>query len=151
MGFQDIKNCFTSMTTAVALPATATSEYSTYEIHFETGLDAFGSAVANPNMGQGRPVYFNYRQIASSAAASGSPTLTLDLVGDTTTAPTTVVQNICTAVPDTTLVAGYGFSVALKTMPNIPVYLRLKVTANDAGFDAGTYMAWLSVNPLSDV
>jgi hypothetical protein len=132
------------------LPATATSVYSDYELHFETGLDAFGDVVANPNIGHGTPVYFNFVITATAATASGSPTLTLDLVGDTTTAPTTVIQNICTAVPDTTLVAGYKFSEALKNFPATPVFFRLKVTANDAGFDVGTYSAWLSDAPLSD-
>ena len=134
----------------LALPATATSEYSTNELHFETGYDAFGSALANPNIGHGSPIYFNFVITATAATASGSPTLTLDLVGGNATAPTTVIQNICSAVADTTLVAGYKFSVALKDFPEWPVYMRLKVTANDAGFDAGTYSAWLSNHPLSD-
>lgn len=134
----------------IALPASATTEYSTNEIHFETGKDAFGTTVANPNIGHGTPIYFNFVITTSAATASGSPTLTLNLVANTTTAPTVVVQQICSAVADTTLVAGYKMCVALHSFPAMPVYLRLQVVANDAGFDVGKYSAWLSTEPLSD-
>jgi glycerol-3-phosphate acyltransferase PlsY len=134
----------------LALPASATTEYSTNELHFETGLDAFGTTLANPNIGHGTPVYFNFVITTSAATASGNPTLTLNLVGATTTAPTTVIQMICSAVADTTLTAGYKISVALQDFPEWPVYLRLQVIANDAGFDVGKYSAWLSDCPLSD-
>ena len=134
----------------LALPASATTEYSTNELHFETGLDAFGTTVASPNIGHGTPVYFNFVITTSAAAASGSPTLTLNLVGGTATGPTTVIQRICLAVADTTLVAGYKFSVALQDFPEWPVFLRLQVIANDAGFDVGKYSAWLSNHALSD-
>jgi hypothetical protein len=135
----------------IALPASVTSEYSTNEIHWEAGKDAFGVAMLAPNIAQGTPIFFNFVMNTTAATASGSPTLQLDLVADTTTAPTTVVQQICTLVADTTLVAGYRFSCALQTFPAWPAYMRLKVSAATAGFDVGTYTAWLSMSPCADV
>jgi hypothetical protein len=137
-----------------AFPATATTEYSDYELHFETGLDAFGATVANPNIGHGTPVYFNFVVTATGATASQAATVSMELVAATTTAPvatTNFFQFICAAVPRATLVAGYKFSVALQEFPACPVFLRLAVTTNTYGMDAGTYSAWLSTTALTDV
>lgn len=133
-----------------ALPASATTEYSTNEIYFGAGKNAFGATLASPAIAQGTPLYLNFVMVTTAATASGSPTLTLNVVAGTATAPTTVFQQICSAVADTVLVAGYKFSVALKVFPAMDTYLRLQVTANDAGFDVGTYDAWLDLHPLPD-
>jgi hypothetical protein len=133
----------------VALPSSATTEYSTNEIHFEAGKNAWGVTLATPNAPHGTPLYLNF--VMNTVASTGSsPTLTLNVVAATTTAPTTVVQIICSAVAAATLVAGYKISCALQDFPAWPVYLRLQVVAGTAGFSTGTYTAWISTVPLSD-
>ena len=132
----------------IALPATATSEYSD-EIDFGLGKDAFHTARANPNIGLGGPVYFNFVMTDGGSDTTNSPTLTLDIVGGTATAPTTVIQTVCTAVTAATLVDGYKFCVALQSFPTHLRFLRLKVTANSYGFSTGTYTAWISPFPLA--
>jgi hypothetical protein len=137
-----------------AFPSSATTEYSDYELHFETGLDAFGDTVANPNIGHGSPIYFNFVVTATGATSAQAATLSMELVAATTTAPvvtTNFFQYICAAIPRATLVAGYKFCVALQEFPACPVYLRLAVTTNTYGMSTGTYSAWLSDCPLSDV
>lgn len=133
----------------VALPASATTEYSTNEVAFGAGVDAWGAAVATPNIGQGSPVYFCF--VMTEVASTGSsPTLTLNLVGATTTAPTAIVQIITpAAVAAATLVAGYKFCVPLQIKPDMPRFLRLQVVAGTAGFTTGKYTAYLSPEPIS--
>ena len=136
----------------IALPATATTEYSTNEIDWGAGKTAWGGTDADGNVAHGTPMYLHFVMTTTAATAASSPTLTLDIVSHTVTAPTTshTVQNICTAVADTTLVAGYKFSTRIKDFPTHNRFMRLAVTAA-TGFDVGTYTAWIDSNPLADV
>lgn len=146
MAHRDAKNILSE---DLALPSSATTEYSTFEPHWEAGVDPFGNPIASPNVPHGSPVYFNFT-MNTAASTGSSPTLTLNLVGDTTAASTTVRQVICSGVAAATLVAGYKISVALQDFPSWPVYTRLQVIAGTAGFSTGTYTAFLSPFPLSD-
>lgn len=136
-----------------ALPASATTEYSDYEIDWGAGKTGWNATLADANHAHGVPLWLHVVITTSAATASGSPTLTLDLVSNTSTTPTTshTKQNICTAVADTTLVAGYKFDVPIRDTPAHARFMRLAVTANDAGFDVGKYSAWIDAMPGTDV
>ena len=131
------------------LPASATTTYSDYELHFGAGKDAFGAALAYPTIGQGTPVWFN-AVITEVASTGSSPTLTINLVGGSATAPTTVIQIIASAVAAATLVAGYKFSVALEAWPAWPDYMRVQLVAGNAGFSTGKIECWLSMSQIAD-
>ena len=141
-----IQDAIWLLSSGVALPGSATDEYTTSEVDVGAGKDAWGAAKVQ-NIAQGRPLYINFRMLTVASTGS-SPTLTVALVGGTTTAPTTVVQTICSAVAAATLVAGYGFSVALAHMPSPPRFMRGKITAGNAGFTTGTYEMWISDQPI---
>ena len=149
-------NCFnaintsTGAPTAYAFPASATTEYSPNEIDFGAGKDAWGNALAHPSAGVGTPLFLNI--VFPQAASTGSsPTLTINLVAGTATTPTTVVQIICSLVAAATITAGYKMSVSLNIKPEFARFIRLQVVAGTAGFTAGTYIAWISMSPVSDV
>jgi hypothetical protein len=133
----------------VALPSTATTEYSTDEIFFGAGKDAFGTTLANPDIGMGEPVFLNIVMTAAGAS-SGSGTVAMNIVHGASTAPTTVLLQVCTGQTAAMLVAGKTFSVALPR-PQMLAYMRLQVVTTTAGFESGTYTAWLSPVPASNV
>lgn len=134
----------------LAFEAGATTAYSTNEIDFGAGLDAFGAALANPNVGQGNPMYLNIVIPVTCVATAGSPTVTFNLVGGTATAPTTVIQQLAPAIGVATLVAGYKLSFPLRAAPAIPRFVRLQVVTGVNGMSAGTYTAWVSDCTVAD-
>lgn len=134
----------------VALPATATTEYSTNEIDFGAGKDAFGAVKASPNIGYGTPVYLNFVMTAAAASAGGG-TLAVNIVHGASTAPTTLLLQIATGLAAATLVSGYKRSVAIPAAPATLRFLRLQLVTTTAGFESGTYEAWLSEAPIANV
>lgn len=132
-----------------ALPATATTEYSTNEVDFGAGKDAFGAALANPDIGKGNPLFLNVVMTAA-AASSGGGTVAINLVHGAATAPTTILLQVCTGLNAAALPAGKKFSIAISD-PTILRYARLQVVTTTAGFQSGTYSAWLSPHPIANV
>lgn len=133
-----------------ALPSSATTEYSDDEIDFEAGVDAWGTAMANPYAGRGTPLYLNIVMTEAGVSAGGG-TVEFNIVHAATTAPTTKLLQICTAVAAATLVAGYKFSVAIPQYPRTLRYLRLQCITSTDGYSAGKYTAWVSPDPLADI
>lgn len=134
----------------LAFETSATTAYSTNEVDFGAGKDAWGTALANPKIGQGSPIYVNIVITTGCTPTASTPTVTFNVVGGTATAPTTVQQIIASAVGYATLVAGYKFCVPLQVDPAIARFIRIQVVTGTNGMSAGAYSAWLSDAPLAD-
>lgn len=133
----------------LAVPSTATTEYSTNEIDFEAGVDAFGAAMANPWIGRGTPLYLNFVITASATSTTG--TLAVNIVHGASSSPTTVLATLATGLAYTDLVAGYKLSYALPAHPRVLRYLRLQLVTTTNGIPAATYTAWIDQSPVADV
>lgn len=130
-----------------ALPSSATTEYSDYEIHLGAGKTALGATKANPDIGTGTPLFVNIAMTASASTGS-SPTATFNVVHGASTGPTTVLLGTG-AIAAATLVKGWKIALAI---PNGCLdYLRLQVVAGTAGFSTGTYTAWVSPEPVATI
>ena len=132
-----------------ALPSTATTEYSTDEVDFGAGKDAFGVALANPDIGKGTPVWLNIIMTEAGVSA-GNGTVAINLVHGAATAPTTVLQQICTGLAAASLPLGKKFSMAISD-PAILRFARIQVVTTTAGYEKGKYSAWLDTAPLPTV
>ncbi len=134
----------------VALPSTNTTAYTTDEIHFEAGKDAYGAALANPDIGMGNPLFVNFVMTAA-ASSSGSGTLAINLVHGAATAPTTKLLELATGLTAATLAAGYKLSVSLPARPQVLDFMRGQLVSSTAGFEAGTYEMWIDIHPIANV
>lgn len=146
MALMDAKAIFSE---DLALPSTATTEYSTNEIHFEAGKDAFGAAMADPDIGKGKPLWVNF--VITKAATTTTGTLAVNVVHGAATGPTTLLMQLATGLAWTDLVAGYKLSFALPAAPRVLDFLRLQLVTTTDGIPAATYTAWLSEEPVANV
>lgn len=135
----------------VALPASATTEYSTNVVDLGAGKDEWGAAKANPLVSQGTPMFLNI--VMNTGASTGSsPTARFILQNGAATDPTDDTMFADSGViAAATLVAGYKLSIALPIFPSLARFLRLEVIAGTAGFTTGTYTAWIDIHPIANV
>lgn len=121
----------------------------------ETGTFLMGNQIdlgaASRNVGDGHPVYLVFRVTATPTDGGDSATATFKLVSDDSASIATngsATEHIVTdAFLKTQLTAGTTFVYTLPNDQTYERYLGILMVVGTAGFDSGSFDAWLSWDP----
>jgi hypothetical protein len=132
-----------TLSDAQALTSTAASED---VIDLGVGEDAFGTALTDPDLAEGRQIFVNV-QVGTVLDSSGqAATLTVALQDSADNSSWSAVYSTA-AIAEATLVEGYrilsmGLPVGLRR------YIRLYYTVGTESFTSGNVSAWLGLEPI---
>lgn len=125
-----------------ALLATADSESL---LDFGAGYDAFGAAVAQPELAEGKPLWLNIVVTTVLDSAGKAATLTVTLVTGTTTSPSTTALSTA-AIAEASLVDGYCI-LSVPLPMGLKRYNKLTYTVGTEDFTGGNVSAWIGMEP----
>lgn len=125
-----------------ALTATADSENT---LDLGAGEDAWGTAVAAPELADGRPLWLNVMVPTQLVSSGKAATLTVTL--NTSTDNSSFSAKLATAaIAEASLVAGYSIlSVPIPT--ELSRYNKLTYTVGTENFTSGAISAWIGLEP----
>lgn len=128
------------------LTATADSETT---LDLGAGEDAFGTAVTDPELGEGRPCWLNVQVGDTALASSGrTATLTVDLYTDADNLSTfTKALTLAITIAEASLVAGYRIASVPLPM-GLLRYNKLTYTVGTEDFISGNINAWIGLEPI---
>lgn len=128
-----------------ALTATADSEST---IDFGAGEDAFGTALADPEFAEGRPLWINVQVGDTALDSSGeAATLTVTLYTSTDDSSFSAAAVLANAVAEASLAAGYRIA-SVPIPAGLSRYNKLTYTVGTENFTSGNINAWIGLEPI---